>query len=88
MNKRNYHAELESLVKTFDHKPRLLLHCCCAPCSSYSTEFLHQFFDITILFYNPNISEEKEYVKRKNELKRYLTEVDYGGQIHWLDCDY
>lgn len=65
-------------------KPRLLLHCCCAPCSSACLERLREFFEITVLFYNPNI-ESGEYGRRKDELKRLLTET---GWADFLDCDH
>ena len=58
MNRRNYQKELDELLASFSEKKRLFLHCCCAPCSSYVLEYLHDFFDITVFFYNPNISEE------------------------------
>ena len=93
-NKRNYQKELDELLKGLDlnegalKRPRLLLHCCCAPCSSYVTEYLHQYFSITVFFYNPNITEQDEYEKRKEELKRYLSEVPFGEEISWIDADY
>ena len=88
MIQRNYQKELDELIKTQKGKKRLLLHCCCAPCSSYVLEYLHGFFDITIYFYNPNITEEPEYQKRKEELKRYLAEVSFGEEIQMMDADY
>ena len=63
MNRRNYQKELDELLASFSEKKRLFLHCCCAPCSSYVLEYLHDFFDITVFFYNPNISEACEYQK-------------------------
>ena len=78
MNPRNYQKELEQLCEKFTEKKSLLLHCCCAPCSSYVLEYLHSFFDITVYFYNPNITNESEYQKRKQELKRYLRCFQYG----------
>lgn len=88
-NKRNYQIELEQLIqKLRGEKKRLFLHCCCAPCSSYVLEYLHSYFDITIFFYNPNITEEGEYQKRKKELQRYLQEVSFGHEIHVQDADY
>ncbi len=89
MNGRNYQKELEQLLQSFcGEKKKLLLHCCCAPCSSYVLEYLHVFFDITVFFYNPNITQEEEYEKRKRELLRYLREVSYGGEIHVQKADY
>lgn len=89
MNKRNYQNEFEQLVSSWkEDKKTLLLHCCCAPCSSYVLEYLQQYFAITVFFYNPNISEEIEYDKRKKELKRYISEVEFGNKIQYLDSDY
>lgn len=89
MNKRNYQRELEYILQSLcGERKRLLLHCCCAPCSSYVLEYLHDYFDITIFFYNPNITVEEEYRKRKEELMRYLGEVSFGKEIHVLDADY
>ena len=75
----NYQAELDKILKqiTENHseseaKPKLLLHACCGPCSSYVLEYLNQFFDITILFYNPNIYPETEYSRRLSELESFL----------------
>lgn len=82
MNKRNYSKELEKRIDEFqreDRYPRLLLHACCAPCSSYCLEYLREYFDITVFFYNPNITEEKEYRKRVEEEKRLISE--YNRQI-------
>lgn len=72
-------------IKTKD-KPKLLLHACCAPCSSAVLERLSSFFDITILFYNPNITDDKEYKKRKEELERFLKEAKY--KIKLFPCSY
>lgn len=88
MNKRNYQKELTALIEKQNGKKRLLLHCCCAPCSSYVLEYLHPYFDITILFYNPNITEQEEYEKRKIELQRYLSEVPFGGEIAQIETEY
>ena len=87
---RNYQKELDDFISSNCQrsKPRLLLHCCCAPCSSYVTEYLHEFFDLTLFFYNPNITESEEYEKRKAELKRYISEVDFGDEISFIDADY
>ena len=57
MNKVNYQAELEKLIKQLpDGHRRLFLHSCCAPCSSYCLEYLRKYFDVTVFYYNPNIS--------------------------------
>lgn len=89
MNRRNFQAELEQIIQeSGEEKKSLFLHCCCAPCSSYVLEYLHKYFTITIFFYNPNITEEEEYTKRKNELKRFVSEVPYGNEISMVDADY
>ena len=64
---------------------KLLLHSCCAPCSSACLERLHDFFDISILYYNPNIDEEAEYQKRKAEQIRFLNETGWATVV---DCDH
>lgn len=70
----NYQHKLEILINNLSGTPRLLLHCCCAPCSSYVLEYLSRFFEITCLFYNPNISPAEEYEKRAEELRRLISE--------------
>ncbi len=79
MNKRNYAKELENEIQEFEAQnahPKLLLHACCAPCSSYCLEYLREYFDVTVFFYNPNITEEKEYRKRVEEEKRLIAEYN------------
>lgn len=75
MSAPNFHAECEKILSSLDSakKPRLLLHACCAPCSSYTIEFLAEHFFITIFYYNPNIFPAEEYFRRLNELKSFLT---------------
>lgn len=74
MQKQNYQTELDKIISSLANskKPTLLLHACCGPCSSYVIEYLAKFFDITILYYNPNIYPEQEYFRRLNELKNLL----------------
>ena len=69
----NYQRKLDTLLKSLEKPPRLLLHCCCAPCSSYVLEYLSEFFEITCFFYNPNISPQSEYEKRARELERLIS---------------
>ena len=67
----NYQLELEKIMKEIEgRKPSLLLHACCAPCSSYCLEYLSNYFDITLYFYNPNITSKEEYEKRFMEFKK------------------
>lgn len=82
MNKRNYASELDKKIAQFQEQgrfPKLLLHACCAPCSSYCLEFLRQYFDVTVFFYNPNITADIEYDKRVEEEKRLIRE--YNKQV-------
>ena len=73
MEKRNYHKEMEAIIASFEgERKSLLLHACCAPCSSYVLEYLSNYFDITILFYNSNIYPEAEYDKRLGEVQRLI----------------
>ena len=65
-------------IKKEGSRPSLLLHACCAPCSSYTLEYLASIFDITVLFYNPNISPEDEYRFRENELLRLIEQMPLG----------
>ena len=76
MNKRNYQHELDKLIQELETNgevPTLLLHSCCAPCSSYVLEYLSQYFKITVLYYNPNIYPESEYRYRAEEQKRFIS---------------
>lgn len=76
--------ELENL----NGRPKILLHSCCAPCSSAVITFLTKYFDITILYYNPNISPIDEYEKRKKEQIKLINEIEHIGNIDIIDCDY
>lgn len=74
VQKLNYQKKLEEVILSFKtERPSLLLHACCAPCSSYVIEYLSSFFEITILYYNPNIYPQEEYFRRLAELKKFLT---------------
>ena len=73
MKKIDYQKQLDSIISSLgDKRPTLLLHACCGPCSSYVIEYIAKFFDITILYYNPNIYPSEEYFRRLNELKNLL----------------
>jgi len=74
----NYQIILDKELKKIadsGKRPQLLLHACCAPCSSYVLEYLSQYFDITVLFYNPNISPAHEFELRANEIRRFIREL-------------
>ena len=89
MNKVNYQKELDKIIqKNGDKKPTLLLHSCCAPCSSYCLEYLTQYFDITIFYFNPNISPESEYIKRVNEVQRLLKEMPACSGVKFIGGRY
>lgn len=87
----NYSRELEQLLKELEKTgkvPTLLLHACCAPCSSYVLEYLSRYFSISILYYNPNISPEEEYLKRKAELERLIASMPALHPVTLLPCGY
>ena len=87
MNQSYYKLCLAELAK-IDKPKRILLHSCCAPCSSWVITFLTKYFDITILYYNPNISPIEEYNKRKKEQIKLIKEIDTINKIDIIDCDY
>lgn len=81
MTPQNYQKQLDKLIEQLDYTPRLLLHSCCAPCSSYCIEYLSQFFSITILYYNPNISPREEFEKRAAEQQRLVSEMQLKNPV-------
>ena len=90
-DKINYQTELEKVlneIKCGDKKPHLLLHSCCAPCSSYVLEYLEKYFEITILYYNPNISPEKEFDFRFEEQKRLIKDMGFWDKINVIRGEY
>ncbi len=87
----NYQKLLDKItdeIKINNSLPRLLVHSCCAPCSSYVLEYLSEYFDITVLYYNPNISPKEEYEYRKSEQKRLIKEKSFKNPVKFIDCDY
>lgn len=92
MNRINYQKELEKILSSLgDRVPRLFLHSCCAPCSSYCLEYLCKYFAITVFYYNPNISQEPEYRKRVEEQKRLIAAYNRekkGYPIDVIEGDY
>lgn len=84
----NYSVLCEEILSSIDSPKKILLHSCCAPCSSYVITYLTNYFDITILYYNPNISPYEEYNKRKNEQIRLIQEIETKNNIDIIDCDY
>ena len=88
---RNYQKELDKIIeKIGDKAPRLFLHSCCAPCSSYVLEYLRQYFRITVFYYNPNITEDAEFSKRVEEQKRLIAAYNkaQGHSIEIVEGDY
>lgn len=86
----NYKKMMEKEIEAIagrEKKPTLLLHACCAPCSSAVLELLHQYFDITLYFYNPNIAPEREFLFRLDELRR-LTELMEMPEINVVATAY
>lgn len=84
----NYQNKLDEILKDLNGTPKLLLHTCCAPCSSYCIEYLSNYFDITVLYYNPNISPQEEYEKRKQEQIRFLKEYPSKNKLDIMNIDY
>lgn len=89
--KRNYQRELDALIASNRDNsivPTLFLHACCAPCSSYCLEYLSQYFKITVVFYNPNITEKDEYLYRLEEEKRLISEMDFKYPVSIIEGEY
>lgn len=84
----NYQKKLEEIINNMGGRKKLLLHGCCAPCSSYVLEYLTEFFDITLLYYNPNISPQDEYNKRIVEVKRLISEMPLKSKVKLLEGRY
>ena len=83
----NYDKHLQELISNLEYKPKLLLHSCCGPCSSYVITYLKDYFDLTILFYNPNIEPTLEYELRLSEQVRLLKELNIP-HVKMLDTEY
>ncbi len=84
---RNYQRELDKLIENIPDKkvPTLLLHACCAPCSSYCLEYLSNYFSITVYYYNPNIYPESEYSHRTAEVKRLISEMNFKNEVKFIE---
>ncbi len=90
-NKINYQKELDKIIERIkgEDRPRtLLLHACCAPCSSYCIEYLTEYFDITVFFYNPNIYPSEEYYKRAEEIKRFTESIPLKNKLRLVEGKY
>jgi len=89
--KQNYQKELEKKIQKLQMEqkvPTLLLHACCAPCSSYVLEYLAEYFHITVFFYNPNITDATEYYKRVEEEKRLIQELPVKYPVSFIEGTY
>ena len=86
--KDQYHKKCIETISNLDKPKKLLLHSCCAPCSSHVIDFLKDYFDITIIYYNPNISPIEEYEKRKKEQIKLIKRLKSKNKINYIDCDY
>lgn len=84
----NYDLEMMHQLENIKEGEELLLHACCAPCSSAVLERLSSFFKISILYYNPNITNEEEYLKRLNELKTFVSKISPKYEIKVIDGRY
>ncbi|MBO5372663.1 MAG: epoxyqueuosine reductase QueH [Lachnospiraceae bacterium] len=88
---RNYQKELEQILKCQKEEgvvPKLLLHSCCAPCSSYVIEYLSSYFNITVFYYNPNIYPDEEYEKRVEEQMRFIREFPTKYPVEFIRGDF
>lgn len=82
------HDKVASSKSAANLKPRLLLHACCGPCSSYVLEYLAQYFEITVFYYNPNIYPQEEYYRRLNELKNFYTRFAPAANVNVVEEAY
>lgn len=88
---RNYQKELEVLIEQHrraGETPTLFLHSCCAPCSSYVLEYLSQYFQITVFYYNPNIYPDEEYYKRVEEQKNFIQQLPAKNPIQFVEGNF
>lgn len=91
MNTVNYQLKMEEIIRdncNDEHIPSLLLHSCCAPCSSYCLEVLSEFFHVTVFYYNPNIYPETEYVMRVKEQQKFIQEFPAKYPILFVEGNY
>ncbi|MGB4660479.1 MAG: epoxyqueuosine reductase QueH [Mobilitalea sp.] len=87
----NYQKELDSIIDKLVKdrmRPKLLIHSCCAPCSSYVLEYLSEYFDITIFYYNPNIYPESEYARRVEEQQNLIRSMPLPSVVNFIAGEY
>lgn len=83
--KQNYDLIFKEIVKNLQGRPKVLLHSCCGPCSTHVIDVMKDYFDITVIYYNPNIQPIEEYEKRKKVQIKLLNQLE---NIAYMDCDY
>lgn len=91
MDKINYQKNLDLLIDKLiadATTPKLMLHSCCAPCSSYCIEYLSQYFEITVFYYNPNIYPDEEYWLRVKEQQRFIENFPTKNKVSFIEGDY
>ena len=88
MEKQNFQLLMERQLDSLNGGERLLLHSCCGPCSSYVLDVLTKHFDVTLLYYNPNIYPSEEYQKRLAEQLRLLDEMPFEKSVSYMACEY
>ena len=88
MEKQNFQLLMERQFESLKGGERLLLHSCCGPCSSYVLDVLTKHFDVTLLYYNPNIYPSEEYQKRLGEQLRLLDEMPFEKSVSYMACEY
>ena len=89
MNKRDYQREMEAVISGLEgRKPRLLMHACCAPCSSAVLERVTPYFETDLYYYDPNIEPFDEYIKRRDEFPKLLRAAGLEGQVRFIEGEY
>ena len=88
MEKQNFQLLMERQFESLKGGERLLLHSCCGPCSSYVLDVLTKHFDVTLLYYNPNIYPAEEYQKRLGEQLRLIKEMPFEKSVSYMACEY
>ncbi len=91
MNKINYQSVLDNTIKKITSEnrvPKLIIHSCCAPCSSYVLEYLSRYFKITVLYYNPNIFPKEEYEYRISEQERLIDSMQFVNDVKLIASGY
>ena len=84
----NYNQKMKEIISSLSSTPSILLHSCCGPCSTQVISVLSEFFNITVLYYNPNIEPKEEYLKRKKEQIRFINEFKGKNKVSFMECDY